>query len=57
MREEQNWSSYRLMAILSLGSLEAEKMCELALKTKDVIKLTFGEPDFMAPSACENWKR
>jgi aspartate/methionine/tyrosine aminotransferase len=50
MNDEHIWSSDRLKAILSLSSLEAAKMRELALKAKDVIKLTSGEPDFVTPS-------
>jgi aspartate/methionine/tyrosine aminotransferase len=50
MNDEHVWSAGRLKAILSMGSLEAAKMRELALKTKDVIKLTSGEPDFVTPS-------
>ncbi|MGD0159303.1 MAG: pyridoxal phosphate-dependent aminotransferase [Candidatus Bathyarchaeia archaeon] len=50
MREEDDWSSKRLKEIMSLGSLQATKMRDVALKTKDVIKLTSGEPNFVTPS-------
>jgi aspartate/methionine/tyrosine aminotransferase len=41
--------SDRLRSILSLRSLEATKMRELALKMKDVVRLTSGEPDSVTP--------
>ena len=50
MTEEDHWISNRLKEIMSLGSLQATKMRDVALKSKDVIRLTSGEPDFVTPS-------
>lgn len=50
MNEEYRWVSNRLRNVLSLRSLEATRMRDIALKTKGVIKLTSGEPDFITPA-------
>jgi aspartate/methionine/tyrosine aminotransferase len=50
VKQEYKRISNRLQNILSLPALEAAKMREMALRTKDVIKLTSGEPNFVTPA-------
>lgn len=48
-KKERSWISQRLNSVLSLDSMVAARIRELALKTEGVIKLTSGEPNFQTP--------
>jgi aspartate/methionine/tyrosine aminotransferase len=50
VKKDGTWISKRLNDVLSLNSMVAARIRELALKTEGVIKLTSGEPNFQTPN-------